>query len=524
LSASETATVVYSYAAQRIYAASMPGFAPGGVAATWGFTLSGSQLQSVHYPHPASIPERVTAIALDSAAASGTVSYRARVELASADTTVAETYRFDPTGRQIARGIPSASAASRQGTDTVDYAASGMPRHCVSAAGVVTDAVTDARGNEMLSSDVEGHTTTSAFNALDDVTSTTDPRGAVTSYIYNAAGDVTFERSTADAAHSSETSSTYDSQGRLLTQGQLIDAATGGRSYTTYSYGASFATPVATVKHDAALSSTCTLDLTSTQTLDEFGQVICATDDAGAAAGGATFDSSGRAVSETDAAGAVTHHRYDLLGAEVETSRTASTGAWCDWTRGTVDPTGLVLSEQSFVLVSGAPAVYRIVTHTFDGSGRELAAGASDEGTATTRYDAKGGASYTWAPSAETTAVAEAMVVKTDADGRTTNEAAPAGGWTGSQDNSVQETSTTTFIPGDMEVTATDPSDEDTTTYEYDEDGNQTQIETPDDGGGTVSATVYRVNFSGHFRWQIGVRARRGSASSARHPGSLRAA
>jgi YD repeat-containing protein len=308
LNADEHLTVAYGYTSGRITEVSVPGFAPGGVAATWALAWSDSQLQSVHLPHPATIAERTVTFAIDAANRSATVSRKARVGVASADTTVCEIYRFDPTGRQTARGVPATTAASREGTDTTDYAPSGEARHSVTAAGVVTDSVTDARGNEIVSSDVDGHATTSVCNASDDVISSTDPKGSVTTYAYNAARDVTLERQTLGDGQNSETSSTYDAHGRLLSEGQLIDAS-GARVYTTYEYATAFDEPVRIVKHGVALSATNTVDLASAQALDAFGQSIVATDAAGTRVSASQFDLSGRLAAETDAAGAVTHHR-----------------------------------------------------------------------------------------------------------------------------------------------------------------------------------------------------------------------
>jgi YD repeat-containing protein len=63
------------------------------------------------------------------------------------------------------------------------------------------------------------------------------------------------------------------------------------------------------VKHGVALSATNTVDLASAQALDAFGQSIVATDAAGTRVSASQFDLSGRLAAETDAAGAVTHHR-----------------------------------------------------------------------------------------------------------------------------------------------------------------------------------------------------------------------
>ena len=167
------------------------------------------------------------------------------------------------------------------------------------------------------------------------------------------------------------------------------------------------------------------------------------------------------AVAETDAAGAVTHHRYDLLGNEIETSRTAG-AAWSDWTSKTVDPTGLVLTETSFVTSGGVVVPARTTTRIYDGSGAEIRAVASDEGTRTTAYDAKGDVWATWQPSASTMATSAAEVQETDADGRTIEASLPA---------TNQVPAVTTYDPNSDEIASFDPSTEAETSYGYDEAG-----------------------------------------------------
>jgi len=481
LSTSETSTVAYSYdTSSRIRAVSMPGFAPGGVSATWGFTYSGAQLQSVHYPHPASTAERVTAIALDVATASATVSYRARVELASADSTVTETYRWDPVGRPIAHGIPAMSVATRQGTDTLDYAPSGSVRRSITAAGVIANAVTDVRGNEVITSDAQGHSSVGVYDQNDDLASVTGPSGSIVTCTYSSAGDPLLAHQTLTATQTAEASRTFDTQGRLLSEGQLIDASTGARAYTTYEYEAEFTTPVRTVKHGVVLSSGgAATDLVSTCTLNDFGEVTSALDDAGVQVISAGYDLSGRVVAATDAAGATAHYSYDALDAVIETSRTAGT-KWADWTSATVDPTGLVLTEQSFVTSAGVVVSANTTTHLYDGSGAEIKVGASSVGTVTTSYDAKGDAAAIWVPGVSTATTSTALNVSTDADGREVVSQVATG--------SAQATA---YTPGDSQIATFTPPTSASMGYEYDAAGNLVAAEVPVSSGTAILSADY---------------------------------
>jgi YD repeat-containing protein len=478
LSAAEHATVVYGYAGDKVSEVSAQDFAPGGVPAIWTVTWSGAQLQSVHFPHPSSISQRTTALALDSANRTASVSRRARVGTASVDSTVTETYMWNPTGRQIARGLPASSAQSREGTDTSDFAPSGEARLSATAAGVITDSVTDNRCNELISSDVDGHATASVYDEMDDLVMATDPRGSVTTYSYNTSGDPLVERQTLNDTESSETSRTYDAQGRLLSEGQLIDSS-GARAYATYEYATAFDEPVRTVQHDVAFSATRSVDLTSLQALDAFGQSTISTDAVGVRVSSVTYDLAGRAVDETDAAGTVTHRRYDLLGAEVETSRTAG-GAWADWTSRTVDPTGLVLTEQSLITSAGAVVPADTTAHIYDGSGAEIKLGVSDEGTATTAYDQKGDVAATWQPGVGTDTTSTAQTIETDADGRELQSQLTTG-----------TPALTEYAEGGDEVASYDPPEADATSYEYDEAGNEIATIIPVPSGTATETREY---------------------------------
>lgn len=475
VSSTETAQIDYTYVSGRITSVSVNGFAPGGVTALWDFTYTGSRLSRLHLPHPASITERT----IDISAVSGsavTVSRPARVGLAASDSTVSEVYTFDPTGREISRTVPGET-----GVATTDHAPGGEVRRAVTAAGVVSEAVTDVRGNVLLTRDGAGHTTANTYSTSDDLVSSTDPRGALSTYTYTAAGDPLVERHQLNATEWAQTTLDYtgDDHGRVQSGTQAITATTS--FVTTYRDYGDFMEAGTVTQVGVAVSATDTMpaNRATHRTFDGFGQVLSETDPANVVVAQMTYDLSGRMLTETDAAGTVTHHTYDLLGSEIESSRTSGT-AWTDWTRKTVDPTGLVLTEDGYVSIGGSPVVYRTVTHAYDGSGHELSSIASNEGTGKTAYDAKGEPETEWAPTAVSlTDTTKATVTDTDADGRER-----------SSQVSTSAITTTDYVPGAEQVENVDPSDAAATHYDYDEAGNQTVVKSPDDGGGSVQAVI----------------------------------
>jgi len=484
LSDTQSATVDYGYDAyHHISTVSVPVFTPGGVNALWPFgTVTSGAGTCVEYPNGTTAAARNTTFTIDTSARTASVSRQARVDLDTSDTEVAETYQWDPTGRETVRGVPATSTQTREGTSTTDYSPIGSPRRSVTAAGVVTEAVTDWRGNELSSSDVQGDTTYSVYNATDDLVSTTDPREAVTSYTYNASGDVLTDRRQLNGTDWAQTTYDYtgDAHGRVQSETKSIDAS--HVAVTTYGNYGDFTQAGTEINVGVALSTTDTLpgNLVTARTFNGFGDVLTETDPAGSLVASTTYDASGRAVIEQDASGALTRHRYDVLGNDVETSRTAG-AAWADWTSKTVDPTGLVLSEQSFITSAGVPTCFRTVTHLYNASGQEATSTASNEGTSRTAYDAKGDVSYQWATTASSmTLTSKATITDTDADGREESSIVTADSELGSAET------TTAYAPGDDEVAATNPADAEATEYEYDKAGNQTAVEAPDDGGGTV--------------------------------------
>jgi RHS repeat-associated protein len=490
-SAGTTVEITYSYdASSTISTVTVPGFF-GGVNASWGFAYTAGWLTNVTYP---SSTTRTMSISADPVSDTAAVSYPARVgDLATSDSTVVETFSWDATGRETAHGNPAVSGSSRDGTATTDYAPSGQPRHQVSAAGVITDAVTDNAGDVLTSSDALGDTTTNVYDAYGDLLLTTSPRGAQTAYAYDAAGDMTSKRQQLSGSDWAQTTwdFTGDTHGRVASMTQAIDAS--HSAVTDYSGYGDLTDPQTTTRKAVSLTSTDTAgtDLVTQDAYDGFGNLTSEIDPVNVTVKTNTYDLSGRLVSETDATGTVTHHRYDVLGNEVETSSTATNGTWANWTAKMVDPTGLVLTEQSYVSSGGMPMISSTTNHTYDGSGNEIKAAASNVGTTTTAYDAQGDVSAQWDPAAQsTTTTSTAQTTVSDADGRALAQASPE------STSSGPVPDVTTYVLGTDEVASDTPAGEAATTYGYDADGNQTTVVVPLAGGGTTS-TVSAYDLGG---------------------------
>ena len=167
---------------------------------------------------------------------------------------------------------------------------------------------------------------------------------------------------------SGRTTYVYDAHGRTTSESHLVDDQ-GHTAVTTYGDYGDFPDAGRTTQMAVALSATSTpVDLVTVRTFDDFGRPLTEeTDPAGVTVSRRSYDLSGEELDNTDAVGMTTHHRYDCLGHEIETSDTAG-DSWARWTR-RVDPTGLVLSQTSYVTSSGAAVPAGTVVHVYDGSG-----------------------------------------------------------------------------------------------------------------------------------------------------------
>ena len=470
--ADSSVDVTYGYSDGRLTSLGVDGFAPGGAAAVWSYGYeTGGRIASMMMPHAPSCPPRTLAFAYAADGQGASITRPARLVGTTADVPVAESWTFDPTGRETSHTNPTADPQGPRETGTTEWAPYGAMLRSVSAAGEVRSQLTDCRGNAISESDAAGHTTTHAYDGLDQCVRTTDPRGAVSTTDYDAGGDPVLSRRQLSADQWAQTTSTYDDHGRPTSESDLIDGQ-GHAAVTTYGGYGDFVDPAVTTQVAVALSATATpIDLSTVRTFDGFGRLLTETDPAGTISTTRSYDLSGDEVEQTDAAGVTVHHRYDFLGHEVETSSTAG-DVWSQWTSSTVDPTGLVLAQASYVSSDGARVPAETVTHVYDGSGQEIASASSAEGTTTTRYDAKGDASAVWRPGTSTAGTATAEMTLTDADGRVVASAAPG---QGVADAKVYDSL--------GRIAAEDPAGAAQTTYSYDESGNETGASVPTDAG-----------------------------------------
>lgn len=466
--------VLYGYTGSKLTSIGVAGATAAGAAAVWQIAYGADgRFARLDIPHAASVPERVVAAAYP---ASGTVELArpARVGTASADATVTETVVLHADGRQAARGLPALSAASRQGTSTAEWSPYGAAILELSAAGVARSCTYDVRGNELSASDGAGHSTSSTYGDLDFPLTTTDERGSVTSYLYQQdSGDLLRVRRTLSATQSAETSYTYDTNGRMLSESVAIDGS-GACAVTLYSGHGDFTDPASTTRVALALGSGVVRDVTDSVERRADGVVLASVDGSGAVVSSRTCDAWGTLLAEADAAGAVTRYRYDALGRAVESSRSAGAQA-ADWTSRTIDPAGLELTEAS---LSATGAVLRASTRLFDGSGTELVASVSGEGSSTSAYDAKGEISAVWQPGAAATDTLQATRTLTDADGRTTSVAEPG----------TTQCQTTTYTIDGL-VASEDPVGAEESTFTYDAADSQVGVSQPCEGGARVQAS-----------------------------------
>ena len=478
-SADGSVGITYGYGGGRLASLTVDGFAPGGATAIWSYVYdAGGRITSLGMPHGPSCPPRTLTFAYDPDGQGASMTRAARLVGASADVSMTESWRFDSTGREASHSNATADLLGPRQTGTTGWAPNGAMLRSVSAAGEVRSQVTDDRGNILSESDASGHTTTHFYDTHDQCVRTTDPKGAVSTTAYDAVGDPVLKRRRLSDTQSAQTSLDYDAHGRVTSESDLIDDQ-GHAAVTTYGDYGDFVDPGRTTQVGVALSSTATPgDLSTVRTFDGFGRILTETDPAGITVSTRAYDLSGDEVADLDAENVTVHHAYDPLGHEVDTSSTAG-GSWSQWTSSTVDPTGLVLSQTSYVSSDGVQTPGDTVVRAYDGSGREIASGSSTEGTTTARYDARGVASAVWQPGTSTASTATADMTLTDADGRIVGSAAPG-----------QGTPDTTVYDPQGQVAVEDPAGAAQTTYSYDESGNETSASVPTDSGRRTESSL----------------------------------
>ncbi|MEU3036536.1 DUF6531 domain-containing protein [Streptomyces griseoaurantiacus] len=136
-----------------------------------------------------------------------------------------ESWTYDDDGRQVTTVDPrgnATGASPAQYTTTYGYDPAGNPTTVTDPLGGVTTTAFDAVGNVTKQTDADKRATTYGYDKLDQLTKVTDPDGAVTTYAYDTVGNLT-KRTDANA-HA--TTYGYDAARRLTTVSDPLDRVT----------------------------------------------------------------------------------------------------------------------------------------------------------------------------------------------------------------------------------------------------------------------------------------------------------
>ncbi len=495
---SDQRTVQYDYASGRLATLSVPGFAPAGIAATWRFDYRGDNgdLTRVRFPGSDADPDRRTDIAsaVPNALAATITRYG---QIDGTQQPIAQTYTWSPRGTLASKTNPNAATE----VWTYQYNVSADPTYECSPAGKSTSRTytPDGHGNVATETDEDGHTTTYTYDAADRVLTTTDALGSVVSNTYDqVTGDLTYTTKSVAASYPSgkgvvptataETSMSYNASGTPTMERKLIsgDATSGVWATTTYDGFAPNGQATIVTNPQVAISADTTVDLTATKAYDQFGSLLWEKDAAGIyKSRDSVYSASGRLLASSDAAGAITHRRYDMLGSEIETSRTAGSDV-AGWVTRTYDPQGRLINERAWADTAGTlPA--SDATHIYDSAGREVSVSDSVKGSTVTRYDASDNVIKQWAPGAATTDPNAATRHEYDVVGHEKAVYDPGA--------TTAKTSTTYYPSGKvLRVTSADGSYKQ---YDYDAAGNAVAVYTPGASGSTVATATYEYDLGG---------------------------
>jgi YD repeat-containing protein len=389
-----------------------------------------------------------------------------------------------------------------------------------------------------------------SLSGLGSIATMVDPMGGQTSYSYDASGDVTQIVDPDNRV----TTSTYDGNGNELTR--VVDPGSGGHinltatyAYdsdnnvltetdpagivTQYSYDAPGTGNLIKDVHNyiAGQGSTSTINVTTTYTYDQYGEVLTQTDPKGmvtkyvydgqgdrtstiqnyVSGGGsdsqtnvttsATFDALGQQVTATDPLGVVSETVYDIRGGVMATIQNYISG-------GPTDDHTNVKTQNGFDALERQTSTTDpkgIVTETvYDADGRTIksiqdyVAGQGSDSqtnvTSTAAYDAAGNGTLATDPKSNTTTTSfdadnrAYEAVQKGSDGTTISDQKtsydPAGQVTSTQviDGNTNPITSYTYDAAGRKATETDPpanpgasdatGQSNVTTYSYDADGN----------------------------------------------------
>ncbi len=424
------------------------------------------------------------------------------------------TYAYDSYGQ-----LQSATDANQHTTTYSDFDPNGYPRTTTDPLTHSSRTVYDVRGEVTSATDELGHTTTQTYDvygrplvkevpkdqaagvyvttpapvydANDNVVQSTAPNGAVSTAVYDDADQIT--SATAPKDHTTDpdrtTTYAYDPVGQLTTttepKGTLT--ASDGTDYTT------------TNSYDSIGELTDVVNATGDKVsyrYDDVGNATEMIDPVKNATADTTdfttktdFDFDHRAVQVTDAAGSTSHTGYDKDG--LQTTATDPEG---NTVTTTYDERGKVAQTQSPYQGTAGSPTYRTTTYGYDQVGnttevispRANAAGTTTAFTTQSVYDELNRVKETIAPYDPNDATYNHPVstyTYFDAAGRVSRTSAPP-----SNGQTVRNDTTYTYYDDGQTKTSTDPWDI-TTTYDYDELGDQT-ARTLTSAGGSSSRTM----------------------------------
>jgi len=214
----------------------------------------------------------------------------------------------------------------------------------------VTSTVFDELNQVTSSTDARGKTTSYVYDQLGRVASATAPDGGVTKATYDLAGD---QLSSTDPT-GAKTSTTYDFLGRRITATQEVRQPAAVAYTTTYAYDTA-----------GRLKSTQTpTGVTQSYTYNAAGEVLTSVDGAGQITGYA-YDGLGRQVKTTAPDGTYTTTSYDMLSRPVGSASFAPGG-------GTALATGSKAYDRAGNAVSSTDARGTTTTFTYDPTGMVL--------------------------------------------------------------------------------------------------------------------------------------------------------
>jgi RHS repeat-associated protein len=373
-------------------------------------------------------------------------------------------------------------------TTTLAYNSSGQLSTVTDSSGRSIQVTFGSNGFVSSVSDPLGRTTSYGYDSAGDLTSVTDPMGRTWSFSY----DGSHQMLTLTDPRGGMTANTYSQQGQVLVQTDPAGLTT-TFAYTGDNFSSLGGTTTITDPHDSveveqyangflttltkAASTTVAGTWTYAYDPSTFGVTSVADPDGHTTTH--TYDSAGQVLTTTDPLGNVTTNTYNSLGELLTTT----------------DPLGNVTTnayDGNGNLLGTTDPLGNVTAYSYsDGQPGDVTAITNPDGRVTNlTYDGDGDvASRSTSPSAGTTDTTSYVY---DADGEQTCQAsanaAAAGASCPAPGSAPVPDTTATSYDADGEVTSvTDPGGH-TTSYSYDADGNRIGVTDP---SGNATASTY---------------------------------